>query len=150
MKYLLPIALAIFVSACSTPEPPKTGTAAHQQQLYEEARANFMAMKAQERKNTAAKVASRRDNRTESVRRTEPSWTNDIVRRIETFWRTETSRRTQPRHRRDDTLYYHEPAQGRRSPSAHYRAAEARYAHELAKNPEDLRPEEREWAHRHY
>lgn len=54
VKFLLPLALALILAACSTPEDKE---AAHQRQLHEEARANFMAMKARERKSGAPMAA---------------------------------------------------------------------------------------------
>lgn len=49
MKFLVPLVLASLLVACAAPVDPAT---AHQRKLYEEARANFLALKAQERKKS--------------------------------------------------------------------------------------------------
>jgi outer membrane biosynthesis protein TonB len=56
MKFLVPLILASLLVACAAPEDPAT---AHQRKLYEEARANFLALKAQERKGSAPMASAR-------------------------------------------------------------------------------------------
>ena len=52
--------------------------------------------------------------------------------------------------RSDETLYLYDMPHGPEPDSARYRAYKIQYAHELAKLPQDLTPEEREWVRRHY
>ena len=61
------------------------------------------------------------------------------------FARNEKSRRFN-----DDTIYYYDMPRGSEPSSERYRAYKAKYARSLAKRPEDLTPEEREWVRRHY
>ncbi len=49
-----------------------------------------------------------------------------------------------------ETVFYHDVPHNPEPASARYRAYKAHYARSLAKHPEDLTPEEREWVRRHY
>jgi hypothetical protein len=63
---------------------------------------------------------------------------------INPFGRYERNRRS------DETIYYSDIPRGREPNSSRYQAYKAKYARSLAKRPEDLTPEEREWVLRHY
>jgi hypothetical protein len=64
------------------------------------------------------------------------------------FYAPPPKRRTQGSW--DGTVYYWQVPPPTRRATPRQQAAEARYARELAKRPEDLTPEERLWAHEHY
>ncbi len=157
MKLLLPLAFALFLTACVTPEDKN---AAHQRQLEKEARENFMALKAQEHR-TAPPAAPPQVARTESTNpaihpqpflpartaTTKPTKSTKPAKPTISF---HSLFRVEPARRSDDTVYYWNVPRRTETPSAAYRAYERQYAHELAKRPEDLAPEEREWVRRHY
>jgi len=50
----------------------------------------------------------------------------------------------------DETVYLYDMPHGPEPSSPRYRAYKIQYAHELAKRPEDLTADEREWVRRHY
>lgn len=58
--------------------------------------------------------------------------------------------RTEKPRPNDETVYLYDMPHGPEPNSPRYRAYKIQYAHELAKRPEDLTPEEREWVRRHY
>ena len=60
------------------------------------------------------------------------------------FARTEKARPS------DETVYLYDMPHGPEPNSPRYRAYKIQYAHQLAKRPEDLTPQEREWVRRHY
>lgn len=167
MKQLFPVSLAILLAACATVTPaPQPGTDAHQRKLEKEARENFYAMQAENRRNNphlraraeararAEEVAraEERSNRTSfnpfaSTQRT-PKPAKAISRRsnddVNPFARYEKRRNY------DDTIYLYDMPNGPEPKSERYRAYKIKYAHSLAKSPDDLTPEEREWVRRHY
>jgi hypothetical protein len=152
MKQFAPFALAVFLAGCAI--TPQDREAAHQHQLEKEARANFIALKAQEHPGQAivlhdeAAVAAATTNaaaapRTRARASLEP--TNHFVRT------TYAPPAPVPRAaRQDDTVYYWQVQATQRHTTPRQQAAEAKYARELAKRPEDLTPEERVWAHEHF
>ena len=142
MKFLLPLALAFLTAACATPKPQQ-GTAAHQRMLEEEARQNFMALKAREHKHAAPAASTRRIARNEAPRPI------GAFRRIDDLWRDGISWLREEPRRIDETIYYHD-VRPRPRPKATLSRAYEKYARELGKKPEDLTPKEREWARGHY
>ena len=128
MKSLLPLALAFLLAACATPEDKD---AAHQRQLEKEARENFMALKAREGGPRPVRLAQ-----------------NEPLTPAKTYHHS--SYRAEPARRADDTIYYWDMPRRNETPSALYLAYLQQSARELAKRPEDLAPEEREWVRRHY
>ncbi len=140
MKLHVPLALALLATGCAV--TPEDKTAAHQRRLHEEAEANFLALKAQERRN--APPPPERTYRVAQVEAPEPA---------------PAERRRKPRGRHDDTTYYLSDMPGRvvdwdtprrADAAARYSNSERRYARELATHPEDLTPEERTWARTRY
>jgi hypothetical protein len=149
MKYLPPLACALLVAGCAiTPEQQE---AAHQSKLEKEARENFLALKAKEHPDRPPTLndvpgAPARSQR-ESVASAPPAKSKVASNAPPTSWFAPKPR---PSQHYDDTVYYWQ-VPGPRSPgSIRFQAAEARYARELAKRPEDLTPEERLYAHEHY
>ncbi len=146
MKNLLFGSCALLLASCATP-PPEPGTVDHQQQLADEARRNFLAMKELERQTNpaiAARQAARgsapAQERLTPVAPISQDANNQRFRRTE--WRSTTQYN-------EETVYYTAPT-GPEPTSARYLAYKQRYAQELAKRPEDLTSEEREWVRRHY
>jgi nitrous oxide reductase accessory protein NosL len=135
----LPLVIALLLAACSTPEDKAT---AHQRQLNEEARANFLALKAIERKNAPPKPVARAE--------TPPASRAGLLYRftkpVET-WKFWTSQ-TKPRN--DGTVYYHDLPQPAKPKAVHHRAALRKYARKLGKKTADLTAKERAWARAHY
>jgi hypothetical protein len=162
MKYLLPLALTIVLTSCAiTPEDQQ---AAHQRNLEKEARANFIAMKAQEHPgqqvvlNDEARPAPKQGlfggGQAEAVPTSRPvrhPQPTPVVRPVFASssepWYAHSTR---PRSSRDDTVYYWQVETIRSRTTPREKAAEAQYAKKLAKHPEDLTPEERLWAHEHF
>lgn len=164
MKYLLPLALTIVLTSCAiTPEDQQ---AAHQRKLEKEARANFIAMKAQEHPgqqvvlNDEAPPAPKRSlfggsqetavvPTSRAVRHPQPT---PVVRPVFASnsepWYAAHAARQGPA--RDDTVYYWQVESSHARTTPREKAAEAKYAQKLAKHPQDLTPEERLWAHEHY
>jgi hypothetical protein len=178
MKFLFPIACGLLLAACSSIMPePKPGTAAHQQWLHEQARKNFYAMKEAERKAHPQFVRTAEPVVVETPRLkpfTAPpsfAFTNPFATKpapavkrhappkpATTFQPTPAKpiAKTKPlppferTRKTDDTLYYYDMPHGPEPNSARYRAYKLQYARELAKSPQDLTSEEREWVRRHY
>jgi hypothetical protein len=154
MKQFAPLALAIFLAGCAI--TPQDREADHQRQLEKEARANFIALKAQEHPGravvlhdeaaaaaTAAGAAATPRARARAQASLEP--TTHFVRT------TYVPPKPAPRvTRQDDTVYYWQVQPPQRRATPRQQAAEAKYARALAKRPENLTPEERTWAHAHY
>jgi hypothetical protein len=149
MKLLFPISLALLLIACA---PPKPGTADHQRLLWEQAHANFLALKAQERKN--APPAPAPIARTGEQRSLWPFHSAEprppVVARVVPTPRAKPFWKTPPKPQPNDTLYYWDTPRRDAATDARYSAAERRYARELAKSPENLTSEERLWARTHY
>lgn len=159
MKQFPQLALAILVTGCAfTPEDRE---AAHQRQLAKEARENFIALKAQEHPGQAVVLHDEATPMPQPRKLSAfggPTATTPAPRGrasvaptsqfVPTAYQAPTS---QPRHsRQDDTVYYWQVQASHQRTTPRQQAAEAKYARELAKRPEDLTPEERTWAHEHF
>jgi hypothetical protein len=147
MKFLVPLTLFVLLTACSTPEDKET---AHQNQLEKEARANFYVMRAQlsthiqpsptptpapEKGGLFAFVDTR------PAPKSVPA--NQVAPRA--------SGKPKPMPHGDGTVYYWDvQPHSTEASNRNFSRAEIRYAHELAKTPENLTPEERLWAREHY
>jgi hypothetical protein len=183
MKLFLPLLLPLVLVACVAPKP---GTTAHQELLAEQARENFLALKAQERKSAPRLVTTEaptvatpmppkarlkpfavnqpfafvnpfaKAKPTPIIKRNPPAKPVVLttptpapkppkpVASNQVFIRSEKPRST------DGTVYLYDMPNGPEPTSPRYRAYKLQYAHELAKRPQDLTPEEREWVRRHY
>lgn len=165
MKYLTPLALAVVLTSCAI--PPEDKQEAHQRKLEKEARENFIAMKAQEHPGREVMLndeprptpkpglfasggqppapAPRTAQRSRSAQPTPV--TRPVFASNPEPWYAHPTRSLASR---DDTVYYWQVESARSRTTPQEKAAEAKYAHKLAKRPEDLSPEERLWAHEHY
>jgi len=174
MKFLFPVALTLLTVACSA--PPKPGTEAHQRQLAEEARENFLALQARERQSNRPIASTEAPARTKKpplkpFQLNQPfAFTNPFARAqpAPTVYRgrgatpapsarppkptanADRLTRAERNRRAADTVYYYDVRRRPEPPSPRYRAYKIQYARELAKRPEDLTSEEREWVRRHY
>jgi hypothetical protein len=152
MKFFLPATLAILLAACAfTPEDKE---AAHQRQLEKEARENFYALKAQEHPNAPPAPASAAPTPAPHlVAFQQPQPQPMPPRRSKaapkaTAKATKVAKARTPRP--DDTVYYWQVQPHSNATHVRLQVAEARYARQLAKSPEQLTPEERVWAHEHF
>jgi hypothetical protein len=152
MKQLFPFSLAVILAACAAPAP-QPGTESHQRQLEKEARENFYAMQAENRRKNPRLQARAEAARVEAARAEEspertPRTAKAIPRKshddLDPFARYRPSRNS------DDTIYLYDMPNGPEPRSERYRTYKIQYARSLAKRPEDLTPEEREWVRRHY
>ncbi|EDY19271.1 hypothetical protein CfE428DRAFT_3448 [Chthoniobacter flavus Ellin428] len=146
MKQFCPLALAILFAGCAI--TPQDREASHQRQLEKEARANFIALKSQEHPGQAVVL---HDEAAATTAATAPR-PRASLQPTSHFVPT-TYVPPAPAHRasrQDDTVYYWQVQATHRRTTPRQQAAEARYARELAKRPEDLTPEERTWADEHY
>ena len=167
MKFLFPVALGLFVAACSSLKPePKPGTAAHQQWLHRQAREHFLSLKAQEQKSRP--VAQREEPREiqppprpklisfRPFLKRNPKPTPTSSPRLAEFHARKTQPRPSPRlaetraRKPDDTVYIWDAPRQRGEANTRFTKGETRYARELAKAPEKLTSEERLWARRRY
>jgi len=142
MKFLFPLCIAVLLPACAS--TPQDSSAAHQRKLWEEARANYLAMGGRDSSQpepnqpTAAQPAPTPKHRLFASRQSPPPPAPKPA--------------PQPKLARnnDDTVYYWQVPPPAKSTSPRDQVAEAKYARQLAKRPEDLTPEERIYAHEHY
>lgn len=164
MKYLSPLVLSLLLAACAvTPEDQQD---AHQRKLAKEARANFIAMKQQEHPGRAVvlndearptpkpelfafgapqptpSARTRNHAASASASQSGPAFVPT------SFYAPPPKQRTQGSA--DGTVYYWQVPPPAHRTTPRQQAAEARYARELAKRPENLTPEEKLWAHEHY
>lgn len=157
MKLLFPVALGLVLASCSSIMPePKPGTAAHQQWLRDQARENFLALKAQERKNRPAPAPTPEPERVafrpffkrkpQSTPAPSPQLAEFRARKPKPTPRLAEARPRQP----DDTLYIWNTPRQQEPSTQRFTKGEIRYARELAKSPENLTSEERLWARRRY
>ncbi len=160
MKHFPQLAVAILLTGCAL--TPQDREAAHQNQLAKQARENFIAMKQQEHPGQAVVL---HDEATPAPQprklamfggqpATTPAprgraSTAPTAQFIPTSYQPATPQPRGPR-RADDTVYYWQVQAAHQRTTPRQQAAEARYARELAKRPEDLTPDERMWAHEHY
>lgn len=154
MKHFSPLALAILLTGCAV--TPEGKEAAHQHQLEKEARANFIALKQQEHpgqpvvlNDEAAAARQRKLAASEAQARHGRASISPTTRFEPTAYVAPTPQSRGAR-RGDDTIYYWQLQAVQRRTTPRQQAAEAKYARELAKRPEDLTSEERMWAHEHY
>ena len=177
LKLILPTALASIVAACAV-VPPKPGTDAYQKMLEDQARENFYAMKAREHPSRPAPVVAQTEPPpkvhlkpfnpfaatsaapapapaptpkpvapSKSVAAAKPAPTPKPSKPLAT---TNPFARSEKPRPGDGTVYLYDMPHGPEPNSPRYRAYKIQYAHELAKRPEDLTLEEREWVRRHY
>ena len=176
MKYFPPLALALLLSACAIPLTPEDKEAAHQVQLQKEARANFLALKAQEHPGRppvlhdeaptpapkpglfafgggqapAPTPAPAPHSKAARQAQAKARPTPPITASYSPPPHFVPTSRSQTRRQVDDTVYYWQVQNTRQRITPRQLAAEAKYAHKLAKHPEDLTPEERVYAHEHF
>lgn len=153
MKQLLPFSLAVLLAACATPAP-QTGTESHQRHLEKEARANFYAMQAEHRRKNP-QLQARHEAREQERLRTASNSAERTPRPVKAIPRRSRDEadpfaRYRPSRGYDDTIYLSDMPNGPEPRSERYRTYKIEYARSLAKSPEDLTPEEREWVRRHY
>jgi len=147
MKLFLPLSLAFCLAACAL--TPEDREAAHQRRLWEEARANFLSQGGRERPpltpapNPAPQLEPFLQKQTAAAGGANPAPSSGMPGRSKPTPKPKVARKT------GDTVYYWQvrPPQ---TNSGRYSTAELKYAHFLAKRPEDLTPEERLWAREHY
>jgi hypothetical protein len=153
MKFLVPLALVLLFAACAS--TPVDTEAARQARLEKEARANFYVMREQLSSRpippptpTPAPAASRGLFAFVDTRGGGP---NSQTAPPPTFPERTKPPRPPKAPPKDDTVYYWQVPPPRPLAGApQFTKAELRYARELAKNPENLTPEERLWAREHY
>lgn len=144
MKLLFPALLGLLLVACETVVPePTPGTVEHQRRLHQEARAHFLALKAQERARRGSSAQPRIAERQERAQppvsvRSKPAKPMKVSR---------TSRRA-----RTDETYYEPTPEGLAEQRAwtlrkerEYQAFERREARRLGKTPAQLTRAERAW-----
>lgn len=169
MKFLFPVALGLFVAACSSLKPePKPGTAAHQQWLHEQAREHFLSLKAQEQKSRP--VVQRQEPREVQPtpkprfiafrpffkRNPKPTPTPSPRLAEHRARKPQPTPKSSPRlaetrqRQPDDTVYIWNTPHQQEPSTQRFTKGEIRYARELAKAPENLTSEERLWARRRY
>jgi hypothetical protein len=149
---------------------PVDQEAARQRELEKQARANFIALKAQAHPDRPVVLhdepappppqpnafASARRPAATPVPRANTAYQYQPVPRAtpksNVAWRPSFyySPTPKPQASVGDTVYYWQVPSARQATSPRFQAAEARYARQLAKRPEDLTPEERMWAHEHF
>jgi len=184
MKPLYPLSIAFLLAACAT--TPKDKQADHQRQLWEEARANFLALKEQQHPKAPPARPAPTPNpflkpQPAIAARTTPAPHANIVVQPKTTPQLHPLAKATPKptphfiptpklalkptpkpapkptppqkpiasRPNNDTVYIWQ-VQSSRATSPRERVAEQKYAHKLAKKPEDLTPEELIWAHEHY
>lgn len=153
MKLLLPAILCVVFAACESVVPaPQPGTAEHQRLLHEQARENFLALKAQERARTGkpapTSLAARPPQATPPPARFQPTAVKPQQAARSASWKPLRAAKRAPV---GDTIY--EPtAEGRAEQLAwelrqaqEYLAFEAREARLLGKTPAQLTRQERAW-----
>ncbi len=152
MKHFSQLALAILLTGCAV--TPEGKEAAHQRQLEKEARANFIALKQQEHPGQPVvlndEAAAARQRKLAAEEQAHGRANISPTTRFEPTAYVAPTPQSRGSRRADDTVYYWQTQAMQRRTTPHQQAAEARYARELAKRPEDLTPEERVWAHEHY
>jgi hypothetical protein len=147
MKFLVPLTLVVFLAACSTPEDKE---AAHQRQLEKEAKANFYVQRAQLSTHiqpTPAPTPAPERGGLFASADTPPAIKSVPANRVAPLGNS-----PKRSSHGDGTIYYWDVQTPRSAEASNrnFSRAEIRYAHELAKSPENLTPEERLWAKEHY
>jgi len=178
MKKFLPFSIALLLAACAV--APQDKEAAHQRQLWEQARANFLALGGRDRSQPPPPPAPRPTPAPQVVAYQKPlppppkpatpapqpriaakpvaptPRPRIAVKPATPAPKTKITAKTNPPPKQrvaqnhPDTVYYWQVPAPPKGDPARFQVAEAKYARTLAKRPESLTPEEKEWAHEHY